>query len=126
MPLTVNIRSPERVTAEIPERKDNVEVSLGSTRVITAKDYEVLDNKPQINGVELIGNKTSEDIKEFYRHDQLVASAEWTISHNMGKYPSVSVVDSGDNIVMGDVRYIDENTVSVRFNGVFSGTAYLN
>ncbi|MBQ6756520.1 MAG: hypothetical protein IJP43_06215 [Oscillospiraceae bacterium] len=126
MPLTVNIRSPERVTAEIPERKDNVEVNLGSTRVITAKDYEVLDNKPQINGVELIGDKTSEDIKEFYRHDQLVASAEWTISHNMGKYPSVSIVDSGGNVVMGDVRYIDENTVTVRFNGAFSGTAYLN
>lgn len=61
-----------------------------------------------------------------YVHTQLVASAEWTISHNMGKYPSVSIVDSGDNIVMGDVRYIDENTVTVRFNGAFSGTAYLN
>lgn len=47
--------------------------SLNKAAVSYEKDYEKLDNLPQINDVELIGNKTSEDL-------HIVAcktSAEW-------------------------------------------------
>lgn len=39
------------------------------------KDYEKLDNKPQINGEELIGNKTSDDlhIKQEYTYSEVGA-----------------------------------------------------
>ena len=70
----------------------NASASLnGGTR-----DYEKLNNKPSINGVELIGNKTSADlgIDKTYIHHQNRASSEWSINHNMDAYPSVSVVDS--------------------------------
>ena len=30
---------------------------------IETRNYEILDNKPQINGVELLGNKTSSQLK---------------------------------------------------------------
>jgi hypothetical protein len=30
----------------------------------------------------------------YYRHVQSVAAAVWTVVHNLGKFPSVSVVDS--------------------------------
>lgn len=71
---------------------------------------------------------------QFYRdisrqpviHDQSTASDTWTINHNMGKYPSVSVVDSAGTVCEGTVTYIDSNTVVCHFNGAFSGTAYLN
>lgn len=91
-------------------------------------DYERLTNKPQINGVELSGNKTSAElgIDQTYIHNQSTASAEWTISHNLNKYPSVTVVDSAGTICEGTVTYIDPNTVVCNFNGAFSGTAYLN
>lgn len=61
-----------------------------------------------------------------YVHSQGVASNTWTINHNLGKYPSVTVTDSTGRIVVGGVQYVDANTVILTFSGAFSGTAYLN
>ena len=62
----------------------------------------------------------------WYIHEQATASDEWTIEHNLNKFPSVSVVDTANTIVSGLVTYIDENTVKLEFNGAFKGKAYLN
>lgn len=35
---------------------------LGNAIPVPTTDYEILSNKPQINGVELRGNKTSKDL----------------------------------------------------------------
>ena len=51
-----------------------------------------------------------------YVHDQLVASATWTIHHQLNKYPSITVVDSGGNLVEGDISYSDINTADQRYN----------
>ncbi|MCO5250689.1 MAG: hypothetical protein M9949_04620 [Candidatus Kapabacteria bacterium] len=61
-----------------------------------------------------------------YTHEQTVASATWTVTHNMGKYPSVSVVDTGDNVIVPDVEYIDTNSLTILFSGATAGNAYLN
>jgi hypothetical protein len=61
-----------------------------------------------------------------YVHNQSVSSATWTISHNMGFFPSVSVVDNGGNVVVGDVLYISENQVSISFSASFGGKAYFS
>ena len=61
-----------------------------------------------------------------YVFTQATASDTWEIKHNLYKYPSVSIVDSGDNLVYGDVQYIDINTCVCRFSVPFSGKAYLN
>jgi len=61
-----------------------------------------------------------------YIHTQVVAASTWTINHNLGYYPAVSIVDSGENLVMGDVTYISTNTLSVSFNASFGGKAYLS
>lgn len=57
---------------------------------------------------------------------QGVASTSWNIAHNLGKKPSVSVVDSGDNEVTGEVIHIDLNNLTINFGIAFSGKAYLN
>lgn len=62
----------------------------------------------------------------YYVHAQVSASATWTITHSLGKYASVTVVDSGQNIVEGDVQYIDTDSLVVAFSVPFSGNAYLN
>lgn len=61
-----------------------------------------------------------------YVFSQSVASDSWEIQHNLGKYPSVTVVDSGGNTVVGDVQYLDRNNITIRFASPFSGNAYLN
>jgi hypothetical protein len=61
-----------------------------------------------------------------YVHDQQVASATWVITHNMGKRPSVSIVDTADDEVIGQVTYNSNNQVTLTFSSAVSGKAYLN
>lgn len=48
------------------------------------------------------------------------------IAHDLGKIPSVTVVDGSGNIVHGDILYTDLNNLTITFNTAFSGTVYLN
>lgn len=92
-------------------------------------NYNSLTNKPKINGVELTGNKTSADLgvgDKTYIYSQSSALATWEINHNLAKYPAVSIVDSGGNVVIGDIKYIDQNNLTISFMSAFSGKAYLN
>jgi hypothetical protein len=57
-------------------------------------------------------------------HTQGVASDTWTVSHNLGYYPNVTVVDSAKREVVGDVEYINTNTIQITFSSGFSGEAY--
>lgn len=61
-----------------------------------------------------------------YIHDQIMSSEIWIVSHTLDKYPSVSVVDTGGNLVFGDVEYINKAELKIFFNHEFSGKAYLN
>lgn len=61
-----------------------------------------------------------------YIHNQDASSDIWNVKHNLNKYPSVTVIDSGDNVVYGDVRYIDKNNLQINFSAAFGGKAYLN
>ena len=61
-----------------------------------------------------------------YVYTQPTASDVWLIEHNMQRYPAVSVVDSAGTQIIGEVQYINENTIMVYFTAAFSGVAYLN
>ena len=51
---------------------------------------------------------------------------KWTITHNLGKYPSVTVVDNNNVIVVGDVDYLSTNVIEITFADMFSGCSFLN
>lgn len=59
-------------------------------------------------------------------HNQIVSAQEWTIFHNLEKFPSVTIVDSSGNVVLGNVRYIDNMSILLTFTAPFSGRAYIN
>ena len=72
---------------------------------------------------------TLEKIKSItntYIYEQDVAANIWEINHNMGKFPSVTVVDSAGSVVIGAIEYIDINNLKITFNSSFGGKAYLN
>lgn len=59
--------------------------------------------------------------------EQGVPSATWTIQHNLGKFPSATVVDTGDTSVLGSqIEYIDNNNLTITFGAAFAGKAFLN
>ena len=59
-------------------------------------------------------------------HNQTVSSSTWNITHNLNKYPSVSIVDSSNEEVIGEVEHINANSLTVKFSAPFSGKAFLN
>jgi hypothetical protein len=61
-----------------------------------------------------------------YTHTQLIPSASWTVTHGLGKNPAVSVVDSAGSAVVGDIVYVNINTVTLTFSAAFAGQAFFN
>ena len=57
---------------------------------------------------------------------QGIPSATWNITHNLDKFPSVSVADTANQLMYGDTEYINENSLTITFSAPFSGEAYLN
>ena len=55
---------------------------------------------------------------------QSVPAATWVVAHNLGKFPSVAVVDSGGTVVEGDLHYDSLLQLTLSFVGVFAGVAY--
>ena len=61
-----------------------------------------------------------------YIHNQMVPAAAWTITHNLARFPSVTVIDSAGTTVVGDIEYLSNNAISVHFTAAFAGAAFLN
>jgi hypothetical protein len=61
-----------------------------------------------------------------YVHNQLAASPVWNVVHNLGKFPSVTVVDSGGTVVFGEVTHVDNMQLTLTFSVAFAGQAFLN
>jgi hypothetical protein len=64
--------------------------------------------------------------RDHYTHDQVSPSAIWVIVHNMGKNPSVSIVDTALDEVVADVQYNSLNQLTITFTAAISGKAFLN
>lgn len=73
-----------------------------------------------------VGNKLREYKGNTFVFENQNASGDWVITHNLNRYPSVTVVDTGGNEIIGDVKYSNSNEIIITFNGVFSGKAFLN
>jgi hypothetical protein len=58
--------------------------------------------------------------------NQAVPSTTWAITHNLEKFPSITVIDSGNTVVIGQYTYINNNNVTLTFSAAFAGKAYLN
>lgn len=106
----------------------NVEV-IGTTKLSAQNAQgDLLTIDPTTNIV--TRRSTSEVLVDLgistYTHDQGVPSATWTVVHNLEKFPSATVVDTGDTVVVGEVTYVNNNEIEILFQSAFSGKAYLN
>ena len=66
-----------------------------------------------------------------YTHNQSSVSNTWAITHNLNRFPSVTVVDTGNTVVIGTIVYNSVNQLTITFFAggnalAFQGKAYLN
>lgn len=116
----------------------------GSELENTLEDYELVENKQNDLTHDGTGTKyptvdaVNEKIQELedsivvgsgdkhFIYEQNSPSDIWDITHNLNKKPSVTITDSADTVVEGQVIFNDGVKVIISFNAPFTGTAILN
>jgi len=63
---------------------------------------------------------------ETFTFTQAVPAAVWTINHTLNKHPSISVVSTANQVVVGDASYTSTTQIVITFAAAFAGKAYLN
>lgn len=58
--------------------------------------------------------------------NQGVPASTWTINHTLDKFPSITVVSTANQVVIGDASYTSTTQVVITFAAGFAGKAYLN
>lgn len=118
---------------------NNVVVSEEATRVTVASNatspnpvnvYQdeanvVIVEQDAPNNVIIRSTSASSVNTRRHVHTQSVVSDEWVITHALGGYPSVTIVDTSKTYVIGEVKYDSTTQVTVSFSAAFSGYAYL-
>jgi hypothetical protein len=72
------------------------------------------------------GHLATETPDKHFVHDQGTPAEVWFIQHNLGKKPSVMVLDSAGSEVIGAVKVLDDNNIRITFSSSFSGKATFN
>lgn len=106
------------------DQLDNIAAAYAKT--VTGLEVTRTETVETIHLLTRDGQSFSTSFNYAYIHIQATASASWVIVHNLGKYPSVSIVDSAGSEVIGEVIYNSKNQLTVSFSAAFSGKAYLN
>ncbi len=103
--------------------RDEYDKDRNINRIWLAVDVGIGQNL--VDSVNVMVSSAQQIIKS-YVYGQVEASDEWEITHNLGFYPSVSVVDSGGNLVKCNVEYVNINKLIVRSEYEITGSAYLS
>lgn len=61
-----------------------------------------------------------------FRQAVTIAATSWVITHNLGYYPNVTVIDSTGTVCEGDLTYTSNNVLTLTFSEAITGTAYLS
>ena len=89
-------------------------------------NYNALLNKPSINGVDLVCNKTLVDLKLLYEEEITAASNSWSIQHNLNTewYKLfINIIDDNNDIVFGDIDVANstKNLLVIKFDTPIAG-----
>lgn len=115
--MSVVVRSIERVVV-VRTTERTVTVAIRPER------EAVVVHRPGPQGP--AGEQGEPGIDAHYTHAQGVAATVWNVAHNLGKYPAVSVIDSGGSEVIGSVDHDSVNALTLTFSAAFSGIAVCN
>lgn len=127
----INDTTPVEVHGENEQTTVNVTSQTESKRVgvYSAGDHANLTGREKDNQHPISAITGLQDILDkmwTFVFEQATASNTWEITHNLGRKPSVTIVDSADNVFYPAVQYINENKLVVTMNGATTGKAYLN
>lgn len=119
--ITIQVLPPSEVSVEVAP-PPVIEVVLSADQGPKGAKGDTGDTGPQ----GATGPQGPPGTDKHYTHDQMTASDTWTVVHNLGKFPAVSVVDSAGSEVEGLISHVSNNSLILEFSAAFSGKAYCN
>ena len=66
------------------------------------------------------------DVGDKNYEEAFVNQAQWNVTHNLNKNPSVSVISNNNVEIYGQVTYLTVNTLKINFSQNITGKVYLN
>jgi len=102
--------------------KNNGTGSAGDNQAAARGDHV----HPAIVWDDVQGKPTITGEDKTYRHVQSGAVDTWVIAHNLGKYPTVAVVDTSGAVMIGEIHYTNLGALTITFSAPVSGEAYCN
>lgn len=101
-----------------------------SVNTVTSGKYarQIVVSAPGPQGPGGIDGVQAEDVVALvsYRHTQNAPLTTWTVVHNLGFYPNVTVFNSAGSQVEGNVVHNDSNSLTITFSSTVSGKAHLS
>lgn len=82
------------------------------------------EEAPTVITVQLLGTEAT-ILANRHVHTQASPATSWVVTHGLGGKPQVTVVDTADTLVIGDVSYNSSTQLTVSFTAAFAGNAYL-
>lgn len=136
MPNTINIESPKgnTINIELPEG-NTINMSLPEGHIVSVIADPIvsvsIDAAFGVNQGVSSGNGTKFDAHYAQTFTNLswspvLGNYQMTVAHNLGKFPSVQVIDSVNNIVVPQITFVNANSVTFTAQGPFSGKVYFN
>jgi hypothetical protein len=116
------------VTVGVPLTATSFKTPTGGPDQILAADGSIIiaGANITISGGVISANVAGGGGDKNYVHNQGLAAAVWNVTHNLGKLPSVTVINSAGEEVVGEVNHTDNNSLTITFAGGFSGVATMN
>ena len=59
-------------------------------------------------------------------YDQEIPAYTWTIIHNKGYYPSITILNEDNKEVLTEIEHNNLNQVTIRFEMLFTGKVVVN
>ncbi len=106
--------------------RPNASVSVINAGPVGPQGSQGTQGTQGIQGIQGIEGPAGSGIGGSFLYNQSIPTTTWMITHSLGFFPAVTIVDSSQREVVGDVTHIDSMSVQVDFSFPFSGKAYLS
>jgi hypothetical protein len=108
-----------------------IEISNSSSFAVADVEQEVIETSGGTFAVEVgysqpaNGSTVAGGAGYFAQQFQNPATV-FTVQHNLGQFPAVTFVNTFNQVVIGEVDYVNDNQLTITFTAAESGTVYCN
>lgn len=121
-------RHEELINRDLPDQHP-IEAITGLREALNESDAKIQTEKEERIAADADLQEQIDNIDvtdDTFVYEQGIASDVWVITHNLNKYPSITLVDSAGTVFKAKEEYNSANQVTVYLNGATTGKAYLN